>query len=353
MLKVFIRHFLIFSLFSSLYGCSLLFNEEDTSDGGESQSVNISPRPVQRDPILLSNTLTTGNILIFRDGEIQLGKKKRFSISLNKEVYTACISEKGTLISISTRDGFFLYEIKGQDDSGYFLEEMTRYEAMKVRMISSVFLDSEEAILFGGSDSRVYRWKFNREPSLRAPALERYSGHGTAVSAVAGLPATPIFFTGDWFGILSAWLPYDADRFHGQYDESIFGSRINAQVEKIRRVFSRDQDPIQFLKTQGDKLFIAGQSGNLEQWKVRGMKKESMILAHKAGFVDLEISVLGTIATLGRDGAVKIWNQGDPLTLRADFPDSNFILIEFSKDGEKLFGVDKDDRKTIKEISLS
>lgn len=241
-------------------------------------------------------------ITVWSDGRVYEGKKRKEIFNYDAPIILASISRDGEMIAGVTSDNLFVASLDGS-----FIK---KYNAPKTRMSSLAFDSSKQSVYFAGVDSRVYRWKFLAENTVKRPSFERYAGHGSVVSAVRSDVNSPVFFSSDWSGTLSAWLPYDADRFSGSFDKNIFGSTIFQEVEKIRVNAYRmgDVTPYDFLATAEGILFAASQNGVLDQWQIRGFKKTGMIQAHLSSLVSLDADLKGFVVSAGRDGTVRAWN---------------------------------------------
>ncbi len=186
-------------------------------------------------------------------------------------------------------------------------------DRLKTRAASLQFQPKHAALLIGGVDGEVYRWKFAEPQSEKS--LERYFGHSNVVSSALFHPLGRVFFTGDWSGALNAWLPYDQDdRFGGEYDKNLFGARAFSTQDTRIRASRRATSSIEHLaiSSDGEALLVGGQDGTLEWWSVRGFSMRTSTPAHKGLMYGLAISPAGSrVATSGRDGKVQIWRLTD------------------------------------------
>ncbi len=185
------------------------------------------------------------------------------------------------------------------------------------RAVSLAFQPNADVILIGGADGRIYRWKYGAQQRVdlslreRAKLIERYIGHPSVVSALAYHPFGRVFFSGDWLGGLSAWLPYDADEYQGKYDVNIFGGtfftdsarRVKAGRAAVSSIERMIIDPT------GEYLTLASQDGDLELWRVRGFySRATMLKAHKGRVDALAFEPQSRqIASYGRDKLLRIW----------------------------------------------
>lgn len=241
-------------------------------------------------------------ITVWSDGKVFEGKKRKEIFNFDARIILAALSRDGEMIAGVTSDDIFVASLDGS-----FIK---KYNAPKTRMSSLAFDSGKQSVYFAGVDSRVYRWKFLAENTVKRPSFERYAGHGSVVSAVCADLNSPVFFSSDWAGTLSAWLPYDADRFSGSFDKNIFGSTIFQEVEKIRVNANRmgDDSPYDFLAASEGIIFAASQNGVLDQWQIRGFKKTWMVQAHIGSLVSLDSDLKGFVVSAGRDGTVRAWN---------------------------------------------
>lgn len=193
----------------------------------------------------------------------------------------------------------------------------TTYELKRLQtQISSLeFEPNGEALLIGGVDGKLYRWRFIEEQraktlSQRERSFERYVGLASVVSVVRYHPLGRVFFSGDWLGTLGAWQAYDADSFGGLYIENLFGNRYFMQKAVRTSVTLADASAVDQLEinANGELLLSASQKGKLEIWRVRGMMKLGEVQGHDGAVAALAFSADGkAAASLGRDGKLRRW----------------------------------------------
>lgn len=240
-------------------------------------------------------------------------------------------------------------------------------ERLKTRISSLSFDPSGEALLLGGVDGRVYRWDFLENDDAETTKefnrrFERYVGHPSTVSAVAYHPRGRVFFSGDWFGGLSAWLAYDTDLFEGKYDQNIFGGIFYSDFSQRVQGKRDSREPIEqiLLSSDGKDLFVSAQTGEIEYWSVRGFKRLAKIKAHQGLVYAMDISAEEKLlVSYGRDQYLKVWRlmqEEDELeqeqiykfeeVARLDFEDIRVLsfiakqkLIAGTKSG-KIFEID-------------
>lgn len=234
-------------------------------------------------------------------------------------------SQSGKLLGGLSSEGLFIWDMDNPP---------VVYRSLKTRISSLQFVNDETALLLGGVDGRVYRWKFLETDTPKKPSLERYIGHGSVVSAVTGGIGSPIFFSGDWLGVISVWLPYDADRFGGRFDENIFGGGFFTDINKVRETKKTD-GAIESMIASTDRIFVGLREGKIENWSIRGLRKKGSVMAHSGGVFNLEVG--SVLVSAGRDGLIKIWTldlepidtieQRGVKALRLDGKDL-FVLLE-------------------------
>lgn len=180
-----------------------------------------------------------------------------------------------------------------------------------------IFHPDGDSVLIAAGDGRIYRWRFGKiagSQREREKVLERYIGHGVVVSALAYHPYERMFFSGDWKGVLSAWLAYDSDPFGGKYDRNIFPNSQFFTDETPRINRRNDGDGIEQLAVSGDGegLLLGARSGRLELWSVRGLYKHSAVMTGSGLIHSMAISPDGKrCASIGRDHALKSWRLPD------------------------------------------
>jgi WD40 repeat protein len=195
---------------------------------------------------------------------------------------------------------------------------------IKARVAALAFHDNDEALLIGGSDGRVYRWRYIFETSAsdvreRERALERYMGHQTLISAVASLPVGRAFFSADWDGNLIGWLPYSADDFGGKYDKNLFNGSFFGQATtstRAARPLDRGISSLS-LTPDGSRVIVGTEEGDVEVWEVRGFSLTARAHVHNGRVLSVAPNADGTlIASAGRDGTVHMQKlEKDPLYL--------------------------------------
>jgi WD40 repeat protein len=172
----------------------------------------------------------------------------------------------------------------------------------------------ENIALVGGGDGRVYRWSWDVDvhPSEQKAGrfdVERYFAHQTVVSAVHYHPAGRVFFTGDWDGSVIAWKGFENDPFGGAYDRNIFGTGFFTELTASRVVPATVVSQIEAIEMNrnGDLLFVAYASGQIDSWRLRGLKKQIRFQHHRGAVEELALSEDGArVASYGRDDRIVI-----------------------------------------------
>lgn len=183
---------------------------------------------------------------------------------------------------------------------------------LKSRSTSLAFHEDDSALLIGGADGRVYRWRFNREnDSLsvkeREKILERYIAHQTMVSTVLSLHTGRAFFSGDWDGALYGWLAYTADDQQGDFDKNLFGGRFFGGIGNYLRAARPTDRGITSLalSSDGHHLAVGTDDGFVELWKVRGFEMVARANLHKGRVTSVSLNADGSrILSVGRDERV-------------------------------------------------
>lgn len=172
-----------------------------------------------------------------------------------------------------------------------------------------------ESLLLGGLDGKIYRWRLSgAEHGLlqteRTENLERYFGHSAVISALAMHSFGKIFLSGDWNGVLSIWALYDSDVAKGEFDSDLMPGKYfseSADRIKVDRALSDEIIAIK-LSLDGEIFALATAAGDIEVWKVRGVKKLASVKAHKGDIFAFDLDRSGRrLVSLGRDGSLKMW----------------------------------------------
>jgi hypothetical protein len=244
-------------------------------------------------------------------------------------------------------------------DLSAFLDQNSRpaefvIDRVKVEVLNLRFQGQEPALLLSGSDGRVYRWRYEFEKHVnqhsifeKGKGLEIYVGSSNLISSLASHPSGRMFAAGDWSGSVIFWLAYDSDIFKGEFDTNMFGPGFFAEETARRSLNSSFAAPVSFLSfnAEGDSLFMAGETGGLEVFQVRGLKPIAAIAGHK-GLVRAAAtsSDFNTFATCGRDAYMRLWTikptafnaRKFEFKLRAELLQPECAVLEFASDGQLL-----------------
>jgi hypothetical protein len=196
--------------------------------------------------------------------------------------------------------------------------ELTR---LKTRFSTLAFHDDDSALLIGGIDGRIYRWRFLIEPIAqtikeRDKSLERYIVHQTPVTALQPLYAGRAFFSADWDGLLYGWLAYTADDQGGAFDRNLFGGRFFGEAGSYLpagRIADRGITALG-LSDDSRRLAVGTDDGFVEIWEVRGFTMIARAAQHVGRVVSVSLNSDGSrVVSLGRDGKVQASEIGpDP-----------------------------------------
>jgi WD40 repeat protein len=183
---------------------------------------------------------------------------------------------------------------------------------IKARTTSLAFHDDDSALLIGGADGRVYRWRFATTKTAqrikdKEKILERYIAHQTITSNVASIPTARAFFSTDWDGVLYGWLSYTSDDQGGEYDKNLFGGRFFGDVGTFIRANRPTDRGITALDVSqdGERLALGTDDGFVEVWQVRGLEMIARAQLHNGRITGISIdSTQERVASVGRDGKI-------------------------------------------------
>lgn len=186
--------------------------------------------------------------------------------------------------------------------------------SLKTKFTSIAFHENDSALLIGGADSRVYRWRFMAEKTAqtikeREKILERYIVHQTAITKVASLRAGRAFLSADWDGALYAWLAYTADDQNGSFDKNLFGGRFFGNVGTYLGAARNRDRGITSLSVSDDssRIALGTEDGYVEIWEVRGFEMIARKATHNGRVTGISLNSSGTrVASVGRDGHIEI-----------------------------------------------
>lgn len=327
---------------SSVVSCSVTptrHSAESSNSGRSSGAINISERSARQDVSSAKSSLSLENLSPHRPHSVEI--LDLFILPKDLVYELLSLDKKGLALvwSLSTGKSYKLEQLKGggvqvasltpdgkrlayANKNEVTISDLNSAETWNLnRMVSYVtalaWSPEADALLIGTADGQVYRWRFLMQGETlkdKERQLERYVGHGAPISALAYHPYGRVFFSADWNGSLNAWLPYDADAHAGEYDQNLFGSRFFAgNVERMRTPSATRVEKL-IVTGDGEFMVLALQSGALELWQVRGLKKTAEIQAHKGLIYDLAITPGQLlIATVGRDGVLKTWGVKDEI----------------------------------------
>ena len=195
-------------------------------------------------------------------------------------------------------------------------------DELKTRTTSLAFHEDDSALLIGGADGRVYRWRFTTVDTAsstreKEKILERYIAHQTMISSVASLPTGRAFFSSDWDGMLYGWLAYTTDDQQGEYDKNLFGGRFFGNVGTYLRAARLPDRGITALTVSADgtRVAIGADDGFIEVWEVRGFEMIARAQAHTGRVTGISLNDNGTrVASVARDGHIVAYEiSPDPL----------------------------------------
>jgi WD40 repeat protein len=189
------------------------------------------------------------------------------------------------------------------------------FSRLKVRPTALAFHDLDTSLLIGGTDGRIYRWRFM--PEQEAPAtedlekmVERYAGHQTVVSGVVGHSVGRAFFSADWDGALIGWLSYSADDHGGFYDKNLFKGRFYTDIPAAQ-VAKRSPDrgiSALTVSEDGEYLGVGTEDGHIEVWRVKGFMLAARKQVHQGRVTGVALSKNGArVASVGKDSKVHVY----------------------------------------------
>ena len=206
------------------------------------------------------------------------------------------------------------------DDSGVSVaclvgcSQRKTFSRLKVRPTSLAFHDLDTSLLIGGTDGRIYRWRFMEEqeaPSTEAleKMVERYVGHQTMVSGVVGHSVGRAFFSSDWDGALVGWLSYSADDHEGAYDKNPFKGRFYTDIPAAQ-VATRPHDrgiSALTISEDGEHIGVGTEDGYIEVWRVKGFMLAARKQVHQGRVTAVSLSRDGDrMASVGKDSKVHV-----------------------------------------------
>lgn len=195
------------------------------------------------------------------------------------------------------------------------------FSRLKVRPTSLAFHDLDTSLLIGGTDGRIYRWRFMEEQDAPTTeelekVVERYIGHQTVVSGVVGHSVGRAFFSSDWDGGLIGWLSYSSDDQEGTFDRNLFKGRFYTDIPAAM-VARRPQDrgiSSLTISRDGEFVGVGTEDGFVEVWRVKGFMLSARKQIHQGRVTAVTLSRDGKrIASVGKDSKVHVHTlQADP-----------------------------------------
>ncbi len=313
----------------------------------------------------ISDISDLGSLVAFgfgTDGILYLignqGQMAPFLDTGTKNPLSVGLSLRSQLLAVSSLEGLKLYDLTSGE---------VRYELTKLRTrINSLDFDQPgETLLIGGTDARVYRWKFAyKQDSFKQKeqALERYVGHPGIVSQVRYHPKGRVFFSADWTGRVVASVRYDADAFEGEYiKNATTGRPFTAEALRVGAEYQAD-GVVEKLEcnANGELLAVASDAGQVALLLVRGFRGLAKIQAHRGLIYDLAFSDDGLeIVTVGRDDHLRVWSiesfalqSADPteakITLAREMLLPNANRVALTEDGRVVVGFKTGELKIMK-----
>jgi len=229
------------------------------------------------------------------------------TLNLNRPLKLAAIGEIKALVAWADDKGIFVTCIQG-------CAAQLVLKNFKVRPSSLAFHNDDTTLLIGGTDGRVYRWRFLEEQEVssmeeREKMVERYIGHHTMVSGVIGHTVGRAFFSSDWDGSLIGWLTYTEDDYQGRYDKNPFRGRFYTDIPANKTAPRQPDRGIASLALSGDgkELGVGTEDGFVEVWKVQGFTLSARQKLHEGRVTGVALASDGSkIASVGKDSLVRV-----------------------------------------------
>ncbi|MFO0416832.1 MAG: WD40 repeat domain-containing protein [Pseudomonadota bacterium] len=278
---------------------NLTSNSSQAASGHSSEVLDLKQLPHQP-----SRVISVGSDGAILEWDLKSGAAKTIN-TLSARPKLAAFGSERALVAWDSGDAISVGCVSGCDESW-------RLTRLKTRVTSLAFHEADQALLIGGVDGRVYRWRFQldrvaRDFKEKDKSLERYIGHQTIVSSVLPLHTGRAFFSADWDGQLYAWLAYTADDQKGSYDRNLFGGRFFGTLGTyIFAARAADRGITSMaLSADGTRLALGTDDGYIELWEVKGFEMIARQAAHTGRVVSVSLNDNGTrLASIGRDAAI-------------------------------------------------
>lgn len=272
-------------------------------------------------------------ITVDNDGNYKVARKDDKVVScgkINNKFKSIAYSVDGQMAAVGYSRDVKIYDLQ----TGEVIHSL---EDLPSSVLSIDFSPDEKAVLFGCTDGKVYQWDFqHKDPLLPLVSftnadIERYVGHSAVISAVKYHPYGGSFFSADWNGVLSVWKPYPKDNIPDKLVNNIYPERFFS--DEARRVVATRSSTEEIsdldITKDGEVLVLATSEGNLEFWRVRGLKKYATIKAHKGVIYDFDISPDGkSVVSCGRDGEIKYWDIPTNLDFISEVAGDDVLAVE-------------------------
>jgi WD40 repeat protein len=261
----------------------------------------VRPLPTRRSVVI--SVGQEGTVLAW-----DLDQGKGFEVrKLPGEARVATLGESKGLIAWSSDKGVFVGCLFG-------CAQQKELPNFKVRPAALSFHDNDKSLLIGGTDGKIYRWRFfaEQEDSAmedRDKNIERYMGHQTALTGIVGHTGGRVFFSSDWDGKLVGWLAYTADDYGGDFDKNVLRGRFYTD-KSSNMIATRPLDrgiSALALSSNGEQIALGTEDGYVEMWTVKGFFLAARQKIHEGRVISVAITDDGSrVASIGKDTKVKV-----------------------------------------------